>query len=178
MSQQYFVDIGGKTMGPLDLDQVQKLYSSGTVSDQTLYTQPGASDWLPVSMLTPLFPAACAIPPVQPTQPVKPLVPRSYWYCPQCGHLGPAGKQTQGSILIELVLWLCFILPGLIYSLWRLTSRPRACSSCGTCGIIPVTSPKARSVCDVRPPWKWWVKLSIAAVVALIGLLLLGWLAH
>lgn len=51
--------------------------------------------------------------------------------CPNCNYEGKAKLYTQGSVLIELILWLCFIVPGLIYSIWRMTSgRYWGCPKC------------------------------------------------
>ena len=73
--------------------------------------------------------------------------------CPNCGNIGSPKTVTEGSILIELVLWICFIIPGVIYSLWRLTTRHKACSSCGAANLIPLDSPMGRKLrselCDV-----------------------------
>lgn len=52
-------------------------------------------------------------------------------------------KVTRGSIFIEIVLWLCFLIPGLIYSIWRLTTRQIACPKCGGTELIPLDSPRA-----------------------------------
>jgi len=52
--------------------------------------------------------------------------------CANCGHLGDEKQVTKGSFGIEVILWLCFLIPGLIYSLWRLSSRY---------GIDKLTSP-------------------------------------
>ncbi len=60
--------------------------------------------------------------------------------CTQCGHVGPAGSTTPGSIRIELVLWLAFILPGVIYSLWRINKRHPVCPICANAAIIPAES--------------------------------------
>lgn len=46
--------------------------------------------------------------------------------CTTCGHHGPTRQHTRGSIFIELVLWLLFIVPGLIYSLGVLLSGTQA----------------------------------------------------
>ncbi len=64
-------------------------------------------------------------------------------FCPNCGTIGTPKKVTKGSILIEIVLWLFMILPGLLYSLWRLSTRHSACPSCGAPNMIPANSPKA-----------------------------------
>ncbi|HEY3654015.1 MAG TPA: hypothetical protein VGL34_03415 [Steroidobacteraceae bacterium] len=61
--------------------------------------------------------------------------------CSQCGTAGDSKTRTSGSILIELVLWCCFIVPGLIYSLWRLSSRKQVCRACGAASFVPLSSP-------------------------------------
>ena len=61
--------------------------------------------------------------------------------CTSCGFTGESSTVTKGSMLIELVLWLCFLIPGLIYSIWRLSSKYEACPKCQQITIIPVESP-------------------------------------
>jgi len=72
--------------------------------------------------------------------------------CPACGSRGEPERKTRGSTLIELVLWLCFIIPGVIYSIWRLTSRYEACPACGAPGMIPVNTPRGRQLTQSDPP--------------------------
>jgi len=50
--------------------------------------------------------------------------------CPNCGYEGEGKKYTRGSLLIEIVLWLLGIIPGLIYSLWRLSNQYIGCPKC------------------------------------------------
>ena len=64
--------------------------------------------------------------------------------CTSCGYTGEPSAITKGSIWIEIILWLCFILPGLIYSFWRLSTRHDGCPSCGQTTVIPVNSPMAQ----------------------------------
>lgn len=68
--------------------------------------------------------------------------------CKTCGHVGAAHSAVRGSLLIEIALWLCFIVPGLIYSLWRFTSRHNACPQCGSDEMIPADSPIGRKIID------------------------------
>lgn len=72
--------------------------------------------------------------------------PEGWMFCKACGHEGNPARKTPGSLLIELVLWLFLIVPGLVYSLWRLSRRHDACQVCGSADIIPCDSPMARSM--------------------------------
>lgn len=60
--------------------------------------------------------------------------------CTSCGHCGAPKLQTRGSMAIEVVLWLCFLVPGLIYSLWRLSPRRKVCQACEAPSLVPPTS--------------------------------------
>lgn len=67
--------------------------------------------------------------------------------CRSCGWTGDEGKTvTRGNFATELVLWLCLVVPGLIYSLWRVSSRYEACPSCGGKELIPTDSPIGRQL--------------------------------
>lgn len=71
--------------------------------------------------------------------------------CKNCGYVGKSKQHTDGNILIELVLWLLFLLPGLIYSIWRLTTRKTVCAKCGSTNIIPVDSPQGQKLVGAKP---------------------------
>jgi ribosomal protein S27AE len=66
------------------------------------------------------------------------------FFCMNCGFVGDQKMLTKGSILIEIALWIFFIVPGLIYSLWRLTTKHKACPKCGANNMIPEDSPMAQ----------------------------------
>lgn len=66
--------------------------------------------------------------------------------CPACGWSGVPKKETPGSIFIELVLWLAFLVPGLVYSLWRMSARREVCAECRTAPLVPATSPVGREL--------------------------------
>lgn len=66
--------------------------------------------------------------------------------CKSCEHVGPPVRRTRGSFAIEVVLWLCMIVPGLIYSLWRLTTRHDVCSACGSDQIVPLNTPAGQRI--------------------------------
>lgn len=58
-------------------------------------------------------------------------------YCLNCDSYMDSKTAVKGSVIIELFLWLCFIVPGIIYSLWRSTSRYKACTICRSGNLIP-----------------------------------------
>lgn len=64
--------------------------------------------------------------------------------CTQCGHVGLPTTVTRGHFAIELILWLCFLLPGIIYSVWRLATRHQACPICGNPHMLPRSAPMAQ----------------------------------
>jgi hypothetical protein len=66
--------------------------------------------------------------------------------CAHCGTQDHAKKYTRGSTSIELVLWLAGIVPGLIYSLWRLSSRTWSCPACGSTQLLPPNTPMAKAI--------------------------------
>ncbi len=63
-----------------------------------------------------------------------------------CGYKGTPVKITKGSILVELALWCCFLVPGVLYSLWRVDTRYDSCPLCGGATMIPLDSPQGRKL--------------------------------
>lgn len=72
--------------------------------------------------------------------------------CTTCAHRGYPITVTKGRTIIEIILWLCFLLPGLAYSLWRISTRREACPSCGNSSMIPETSPIGKKICQEHYP--------------------------
>ena len=66
--------------------------------------------------------------------------------CVHCGYKGSPKMKMKGSILIEAILWLCFVIPGLIYSVWRGHTKNPCCPECGAFEMIPATSPVAKKI--------------------------------
>ena len=62
--------------------------------------------------------------------------------CNQCGTISKGKTITRGNILVEIVLWCLFLLPGLIYSAWRHLSRRTGCTACGSAELIPLDTPR------------------------------------
>ena len=63
------------------------------------------------------------------------------YICRNCGYVGLPITITPGSFGIELLLWIAFLIPGIIYSIWRLTARYKGCPQCKSRdSMIPITS--------------------------------------
>jgi hypothetical protein len=67
--------------------------------------------------------------------------------CASCYSRVPrAQRQMRGSLALEIILWLCGILPGLIYSIARAWSSKRVCPVCGHADLLPEKSPRAKQL--------------------------------
>ncbi|MGH9561007.1 MAG: hypothetical protein ACRD3S_06090, partial [Terracidiphilus sp.] len=53
---------------------------------------------------------------------------------------------VKGSVLTGLFLYCLFLLPGLIYSIWRQSTAAQVCRNCGSPAVIPLGSPAAQQV--------------------------------
>jgi hypothetical protein len=49
-----------------------------------------------------------------------------------------------GSIILEVALYFCYIVPGIIYSIWRRTQHVRICKMCQKNKLIEIMSPEGR----------------------------------
>ena len=67
--------------------------------------------------------------------------------CANCRYQGSPVTRTKGSFRIEVLLW-TFILPGLIYTVWRLTTRERVCPKCQRPHMIPLDTPVGRRLLE------------------------------
>lgn len=66
--------------------------------------------------------------------------------CTDCGTIGKPKSDMKGSILTEFFLWCLFLLPGLIYTVWRFTTVGKACRACGSRSLIATDSPRGRAL--------------------------------
>lgn len=66
--------------------------------------------------------------------------------CTDCGHLGHTVSVTRGTLRTEVLLWLGLVIPGIVYSLWRVTTRSRGCELCRGGHLIPASSPLGRKL--------------------------------
>lgn len=66
--------------------------------------------------------------------------------CMECGSVVCPVKVTPGSFGTEIILWIFFIIPGILYSIWRMTAKDEICPVCKSDKFLPVNSPKAQAV--------------------------------
>lgn len=57
------------------------------------------------------------------------------YYCTAC-HSYSTFAKPKGNKWIELVLYLFYIIPGIIYSIWRRSGNTKVCPKCGSNSII------------------------------------------
>jgi hypothetical protein len=73
-------------------------------------------------------------------------------YCPNCGAVEIPMSKPKGSGLVNFILFLFFIIPGVLYFVWRMTTYRDVCPKCGAEGVIPTDSPRAREAIRSRQP--------------------------
>lgn len=145
------VSRSGKIVGVYDFSEIPNLISLGIVLPTDYYWMPGMDNWSTVdsnrqweNLLAPAPPSGSFIaPPV--VKPKDKIYPVDMLVCTRCGSTVNE-KFTKGSIVIEILLWALFCIPGLIYSIWRLATRCRVCSTCKSDQLIPANSPSGKKI--------------------------------
>lgn len=74
------------------------------------------------------------------------VVEAKEYICANCKTVGRAQYRQQGNFMVELMLWLFFIIPGLIYSAWRGSKKIRCCKACGSETLVPLDTPRGREL--------------------------------
>lgn len=83
--------------------------------------------------------------------------------CTNCGYEGEPKISTPGSCLMELILWLFFLVPGVIYSFWRLGNKKPVCPKCGWEYPIKTEDPKEQEK---------WKKRAMIYTLVLVGFII------
>lgn len=73
------------------------------------------------------------------------------YYCTQC-HTHTNTAKMKGNGWIELLLYLFYILPGVIYSVWRRSGKPNSCPTCGHATLVPAGMGEPSPDTHVRCP--------------------------
>ena len=63
------------------------------------------------------------------------------YYCNSCHNFTPTGLK-KGNGWIELVLYLAYIVPGILYSIWRRSGTPNVCPLCRAASLVPAAMAK------------------------------------
>jgi hypothetical protein len=66
--------------------------------------------------------------------------------CTTCGYVGFPKSYIKGNLGTELLLWCFFIVPGMIYSVWRFTTRYHGCPICKNATMIPIETPMGQKL--------------------------------
>lgn len=79
--------------------------------------------------------------------------------CKDCGHQGDRISITPSSFAVELLVWVgaviltilvhwVFLIGGILFTLWRVTSSYKGCEKCKSKNVIPLDSPMAHAILD------------------------------
>lgn len=68
--------------------------------------------------------------------------------CIQCGSVVKPKTAVKGSFIVEVGLWCLLLVPGIIYSLWRSSSRHKVCPICRSTNLVPESSPIAKKILE------------------------------
>jgi hypothetical protein len=64
--------------------------------------------------------------------------------CGNCRSVIRPVRKRPGTGGVELLLWLFFIIPGLIYSVWRSGAAYKVCPACGANNPVPLDTPAGK----------------------------------
>lgn len=68
------------------------------------------------------------------------------YLCMECGCQREPIIAKRGFLIIELFMWLMYILPGVIYSIWRRVRTQQVCTNCRTPSIVLTSSSRAMGI--------------------------------
>ncbi len=65
------------------------------------------------------------------------------YVCMECGCQRDPIDAKRGLLVIEIFMWLLYILPGVIYSIWRRVRKQQVCPNCLNPSIVLTSSTRA-----------------------------------
>jgi hypothetical protein len=136
----------GSPIGEFTESDFREKIFSGELQPGDFYWCEGLSDWKTVSEYRAPAKEPKKPPAVPPPLPAEYLARPHDRVCVNCGYVGRPKQFTKGNIGTEILLWLFFLVPGLLYSLWRISSRYAGCPKCGAPNMIPPDSPLAKKL--------------------------------
>ena len=66
--------------------------------------------------------------------------------CLRCKSRVEPVEVVRGSLLVEVILWLFLLLPGLLSHLWVSGTSREICPECGSEDLVPVDSPRGKEL--------------------------------
>ena len=69
--------------------------------------------------------------------------------CQSCRTIAASRRVAPGALVVEVLLWCCFLVPGFIYTLWRQSSKYEVCRACQSSNVIPLDTPAAAAAIAV-----------------------------
>jgi Proteolipid membrane potential modulator len=66
--------------------------------------------------------------------------------CTRCHEVIEPKMTVKGSVVVNIWLFICGVLPGIIYAVWRWTSRTKRCPKCGSEDFVPIETPRGRAL--------------------------------
>jgi hypothetical protein len=76
--------------------------------------------------------------------------PKNQYICTVCNYIGTPKREAKGSVGVEIVLWIFFIIPGLIYSIWRVSNKTLLCPKCKSDHMIPLDTPMGQKLVNQK----------------------------
>jgi len=66
--------------------------------------------------------------------------------CPNCHSIIKPREVESGSGWITLLLLFFFVVPAIIYSFWRSSTRKNTCPTCGAPNPVPLSTPAGQAI--------------------------------
>jgi hypothetical protein len=65
---------------------------------------------------------------------------KELYICKACWLVASPKIITKGSSLNEVLLWCLFIIPGILYSVWRFITKEKVCPECSSLAVVSIYS--------------------------------------
>lgn len=68
--------------------------------------------------------------------------------CRSCESVAFPKTEKPGSMLFGICLFFVFVVPGVLYAIWRITNQTEVCSFCGSEDLVPKYSPAGERIIE------------------------------
>jgi ribosomal protein L40E len=68
--------------------------------------------------------------------------------CRRCESVGHPDTELPGNTAFGCALLFFFIVPGILYAIWRRTNEKKVCRSCGSEDLVPTHSPAGERIIE------------------------------